>query len=141
MTSFLDRVKDERSLEALTGLARPAFNNLLEEFIPCFKKRVRRSRRNAKKRHQRRAGGGRKSILGSIENQLFFILFYLKDYPTFDVLAFTFGISRSCAAASVHRLLPILERAQKNLQVLPKRPSNDPREIRQLVENNRLVRK
>ena len=139
MTNFLDRVKDERSLKALIGLDHPAFNKLLEEFTPCFKQRLRRYRRKAKKRHQRKPGGGRKSILGSIENQLFFILFYLKSYPTFDVLAFTFGISLSCAAASVHRLLPILERAQKNLRVLPKRPSDDPGEIMQLIKNNEHI--
>jgi len=131
MRNFLDRAKDERSFVALTGLDRPTFDNLLREFTVCFKKRL---RRKSGKSHQRRAGGGRKSVLGSIENQLFFILFYLKSYPTFDVLAFTFEISLGCAAASVHRLLPILERAQKNLLVLPKRPSNHQREIKEIKE-------
>jgi len=139
MANFLDRVKEERSLEALIGLARPAFDKLLEEFIICFKRRVRQSQKKARKRPQRKPGGGNKSLLGSIENQLFFILFYLKSYLTFDVLAFTFEISRGCAAASVHRLLPILEQAQKNLQVLPKRASDNPGEIKQLIENNEHI--
>ena len=72
MANFLDRVKEERSLEALTGLARPAFDKLLKEFILCFKRRVRQSQKKAGKRHQRKPGGGNKSILGSLENQLFF---------------------------------------------------------------------
>ena len=131
MKNFLNRVQDERSFAALTGLDRPAFDNLLKEFSSCFKRRL---RQKAGKSHQRRTGGGRKSILGSIENQLFFILFYLKSYPTFDVLAFTFEISLGCAAESVHRLLPILERAQKNLSVLPKRPSDKPNALKELIE-------
>jgi len=79
--------------------------------------------------------GGRKSALGSPENQLFFILFYLKNYPTYDVLAFTFNLSRGCAFASVQRLLPILKQTQKNLKILPKRTTDDPRELLQLIES------
>ncbi|EMJ67645.1 DDE family endonuclease domain protein, partial [Leptospira interrogans str. 2003000735] len=33
---------------------------------------------------------GRKSILQDIEENLFFILFYLKTYPTYDVLGVVF---------------------------------------------------
>jgi hypothetical protein len=62
-------------------------------------------------------------------------LFYLKNYPTYDVLAFTFGISRGCAFASVQRLLPVLTNAQEKLKVLPKRPTDDPEELLQLIES------
>ena len=136
MTNFLDGVENERSLKALTGLARPEFDKLCEEFILCFKKDPPQHPKKSRKRHQRNSGGGRKSALGSPENQLFFILFYLKSYPIFDVLAFTFKISLACAAESVHRLMPVLTRAQENLQVLPKRPSDNPKEIIQLIESN-----
>jgi len=88
-----------------------------------------------KKRRQRKIGGGRKSALGSPENQLLFILFYLKTYPTYDGLAFTFNISRGCAFESVQRLLPILKHTQKNLKVLPKRTTDDPQELLQLIQS------
>ena len=87
-----------------------------------------------KKRRQRKIGGGRKSALGSPENQLLFILFHLKNYPTYDVLSFTFNISRSCAFESVQRLLPILKHTQKNLKVLPKRTTDDTKALLQLIE-------
>jgi predicted DNA-binding protein YlxM (UPF0122 family) len=92
-------------------------------------------RGKSKNRRQRKIGGGRKSALGSPENQLLFILFYLKNYPTYDVLAFTFNISRGCAFASVQRLLPILKKTQEKLKVLPKRTTDDPEELLQLIES------
>ena len=136
MINFLDEVENERSLKALTGLAHHEFDKLREEFVSCLKKDPPQRTEKSVKCHQRNPGGGRKSALGSPENQLFFILFYLKSYPTFDVLAFTFKISLTGAAESVHRLMPVLTRAQKNLQVKPKRPSDDPKEIIQLIERN-----
>ena len=51
------------------------------------------------------------------------------------MLAFTFGISRGCAFASVQRLLPILINAQEKLKVLPKRPTEDPEKLLQLIES------
>jgi hypothetical protein len=129
-------LEDDRQLRALTGLARPEFEKLLEEFIRCLKKGRPKNCRKPQKKRKRKLGGGRKSALGSAANQLLFILFYMKSYPTFDVLAFTFGISLGCASESVQRLLPLLKQAQDNLHTLPKRTSDNPKEIKQLIENN-----
>ncbi len=129
-------LNDDRQLKALIGLGRGDFEKLSNEFSSCIKEdRHKNCRGKPKKHRQRKRGGGRKSALGSPEHQLFFILFYLKNYPTYDVLAFTFNISRGCAFASVKRLLPMVKQAQKNLNVLPKRPTDDPQELLQLVEN------
>mgnify|MGYP003621047594 FL=1 len=129
-------LKDDRQLRSLIGLGRDEFEKLLNEFIPCLKENQSKNRKGKlKKRRQRKIGGGRKSALGLPENQLLFILFYLKSYPTYDVLAFTFNISRGCAFESVQRLLPILKHTQKNLKVLPKRTTDDPQELLQLIES------
>jgi hypothetical protein len=129
-------LKDDRQLRSLIGLGRDEFQKLLDEFTPCLKENQSKNRKGKlKKRRQRKIGGGRKSALGSPENQLLFILFYLKSYPTYDVLSFTFNISRGCAFESVQRLLPILKNAQKNLKVLPKRTTDDPQELLQLIES------
>ena len=134
-TNFADALNDDRQLKALTGLGHDQFKKLLKEFISCLSENQQKNRRKRlKKPYQRRPGGGRKPALGSPDHQLFFILFYLKNYPTFDVLAYTFGISRSSACESVQRLLPILKHAQKNLRVLPKRTTDDPTELLQLIE-------
>ncbi|MDS4022223.1 MAG: transposase family protein [Candidatus Competibacter sp.] len=108
----------------------------MNEFTSCLKEDKHKNRKGKSKKHrQRKVGCGRKSALVSPENQLAFILFYLKNYPTYDVLAFTFNISRGCAFESVQRLLPILKQTQKNLKVLPKRTTDDPQELLQLIES------
>ena len=131
-----DVLNDDRQLRALIGLGRDQFETLLKEFSSCLNENQPKNRKKKlKKPRQRKPGGGRKSALGSPDHQLLFILFYLKNYPTFDVLAYTFGISRGCACESVQRLLPILKQAQKKLRVLPKRTTDDPKELLQLIES------
>ncbi len=129
-------LQDDRQLRALVGLGRDEFEKLSNEFIADLEEDRHKNRRGKPKKYrQRKIGGGRKSALGSPENQLLFILFYLKNYPTYDVLAFTFNLSRGCAFASVRRLLPILKKTQEHLQVLPKRPTDDPQELLQLIDS------
>ena len=131
-----EALQDDRQLRSLVGLGLKSFEILLNEFISCLKEaQSKNNKRKPKKRRQRKPGGGRKSAIGSPQHQLVFILFYLKNYPTYDVLAFTFNISRGCAFESVQRLLPILKQTQKNLNVLPKRTTDDPQELLQLVES------
>jgi hypothetical protein len=52
---------------------------------------------------------------------LFFILFYFKCYPTFDLAGFLVGIDRSQAHYWVHRLQPVLETALGKKMSLPSR--------------------
>jgi len=69
-------------------------------------------------RWRSRAGGGRKGVLASSEQKLSFILFYLKAYPTFDVLGATFGLPRSKACEHAPRLAKALEHCLRTLGVL-----------------------
>ena len=129
-------LNDDRQLRSLIGLGREEFEKLLSEFTSCLTEDQCKNRKGKPKKHrQRKIGGGRQSALGSPEIQLLFILFYLKNYPTYDVLAFTFNISRGCAFESVQRLLPILKQTQQNLKVLPRRTTDDPQELLHLIEN------
>jgi hypothetical protein len=56
-----------------------------------------------------------------MESKLFFILFYFKCYPTFDVLSFLFDLERGRANRWMHRLQGILETALGRKMVLPER--------------------
>ena len=58
-------------------------------------------------------------MLGSSQQKLLLILYYLKTYPTFDVLAATFGRPRSKACEHAHRLAKALERTLRTQGVLP----------------------
>ncbi len=114
----LSRVlNQDRLLRATTGLNRQAFDALL----PTFSQRYEQSRLESNPQRQRALGAGRKAKLDSIEAKLFYILFYCKCYPTFDLASSLFDFDRSCAHDWVHRLLPILEQALGEKQVLPVR--------------------
>ncbi|MBD0310468.1 MAG: transposase [Microcoleus sp. T1-bin1] len=105
----------ERLLRALTGLNRKAFEGLLETFSPLYEQT-----RSSQPR-QRAVGGGRKARLLSTQDKLFFILFYFKCYPTFDLAGIIFDMHRSQAHEWMHRLQLILEQTLGEKMVLPER--------------------
>ena len=122
-------IRDERQFRAFTGLSQKEFDRLLTEFTKALES-AQQQRYNKKYplQRQRKPGGGRKGALSTPELKLFFILFYLKTYPTFDVLGGLFDLSPAKAQENVVKLLPMLKHAEKNLRVLPHRhfkPAHD----------------
>ena len=59
--------------------------------------------------------------LRQIQDKLFFILFYFKCYPTFDVAGLLFDLHRSGSHEWMHRLQTVLETALGQKMVLPER--------------------
>lgn len=116
----IDRaLKNDRLLRALTGMNRKAFEELCAIFGAAYQK-WERLQSDAKKR-QRASGGGRKARLYTAEAKLFFVLFYFKCYPTFDVLSFVFDLDRGRCNRWVHRLQKILEGVLGEKMLLPER--------------------
>ncbi|MEH2125242.1 helix-turn-helix domain-containing protein [Nostoc sp.] len=76
---------------------------------------------NSQKPRKRSVGGGRKPRLQRVEDKLFFILFYFKCYPTFDVAGVLFDLHRSRAHRWMLRLQPLLETVLGKKMVLPER--------------------
>ena len=111
-------LKQNRLLRALTGLNSKAFQSLLLTFTQVYEQTLR------DKPRQRSVGGGRKARLRTFEHKLFYILFYLKCYPTFDLAGILFDIDRSQAHHWAHRLQPILEAALGEKKALPERQIN-----------------
>ncbi len=85
-------------------------------------------------KRQRKPGGGQKGKLPTAHEKLVFLLYYLKVYPTFDVLGAQFGMNRSKACENLHRLLPVLYEALENLGVMPKREFKTVEEFRAACE-------
>ncbi|MCU0549565.1 MAG: transposase [Leptolyngbya sp. Prado105] len=110
-------LNQDRLLRALTGLNRKAFDALL----PSFEQAYEASRIAAKPQRQRAIGGGRKARLQSIEAKLFYILFYFKCYPTFDLAGILFDLDRSQTHEWMHGLQPVLEAALGHELALPER--------------------
>ena len=112
---------DERQFRALTGLSKEEFYKLLSVFAICYKEKQREKYEKEKDTRKREPGGGQKGRLDTPEKKLFFILYYYKVYPTFDVMGDRFALDRSKACTNVHKLTPVLAHALHKLGVLPKR--------------------
>lgn len=95
-------IRDERQLKALTGLSREKFAVLTEAFAEVYQAEQQRAYEQGLK--QRRPGGGQKGKLPSAQAKLLFVLYYFKNYPTFDVLGTHFSMARSKACENVHVL-------------------------------------
>jgi hypothetical protein len=117
--NFERALQSDRLLRALTGLNRKAFEELKLTFAPVLAN-AEVPRRSPLPR-QRASGAGRKPTLATVEAKLFFILFYFKVYPTFDLAGLLFDLDRAQANRWMHRLQPLLEEALGEPLALPKR--------------------
>ena len=108
-------LQQDRLLRALTGLNRKAFDALLPTFSAAYEQPLHQQPR------QRAPGGGRKARLRHPQDKLFYILFYFKCSPTFDLAGVLFDIDRAQAHHWMHRLQPILESALGEKMALPER--------------------
>ncbi len=113
-------LKNERLMLALTGLNPREFLNLLSTFAKTWqRKKIKQHSQNST--GQRAIGGGRKGFLRTIPEKLFFILFYYKCYPTYDLISFFYSCNRSNAFHRREELGMILESALGKKLALPKR--------------------
>ncbi len=132
------KVKDKpKVLLSFTGLTRTEFEELLTVFSEVW--RQQKEENEATKERQRNPGGGRKAVLGTDEDRLLFILFYLKTYPIQEVQAFMFGMGQSQANEWIHRLAPVLKEALAELDMLPERDGERLKEALQEEERPVLV--
>jgi hypothetical protein len=83
---------DRRRFLALTGLTLPEFQRLLTAFPPAYQRISAASQTTAGQPRRRSVGGGRKGFLHRPEDQLLFLLVYLKTYPLQAVMGELFGL-------------------------------------------------
>src|SRR5512135_3812437 len=112
-----------RVFQSLTGLPREAFRRLLPRFAQISDQEQPQAKR------QRRPGAGRKPTLRRMADKLLFILFYFRQYPTQETLAFFFGFSQGQACQWIHRLTPLVNAAVGVEQQLPARPPADVQQV------------
>lgn len=128
-------LRTDRMCKALTGLKVSEFTDLITDFKYYYNEYEAKRKKN----RQRKLGGGRNSRLETAEEKLFYILWYMKTYPTFDVASFQVGFARSSACYWMHDLLPILELTMKRKFVLPERKISDPEEYFRLFPEAKEV--
>jgi hypothetical protein len=118
----IDKVlKNKRLTLALTGLTPEEFTSLLPLFSRVWQESKLKDYQNHRKSRKRKPGGGRKGCLRGMNDKLFFILFYHKCYPTYDLAGFIFSFDRSNAFHQKEQLAKILEKTLGKKAVLPKR--------------------
>ncbi len=121
-------LRTDRLCKSLTGLTVSEFSNLVSDFSWNYHEyEVKRI-----KERKRKLGGGRGSKIETIEEKLFYVLFYLKTYPTFDMASFYVGFARSKAHKWAHILFPVLEQTMKRKLVLPERKISSREEFERL---------
>jgi hypothetical protein len=128
-------LRTDRMCKALTGLTVREF----EAFVPDFERNYQEFEAVRKKKRKRKLGGGRNSYIQTSKEKLFYVLWYMKTYPTFDVASFYVGFARGNACTWMHTLLPILEQTMKRTFVLPQRKISDPEEYFRLFPDAKEV--
>jgi hypothetical protein len=128
MLNFERAHASPRVFVQLTGLSTAAFAQLLPAFAQAYRQCPRSPKKSGTK-PRRREGGGRKSVLATPEDKLFFLLFYFRQYPTQETLAFLFGFSQGQANHWIHRLTPLVNQALGYQLQLPARAPAELQEV------------
>ena len=112
---------NERLTLALTGLTPNEFTELLPTFEQVWRDVRQQDYRRNRKHRTRKPGGGRKGFLREMQDKLFFILFYYKCYPTYDVLTFLYGFDWGNGFRKQEQMTEILEKTLGKKMALPER--------------------
>ena len=136
MTDLRLNIKDDRQFKSLTGLSEEQFEKLCPVFCEVYEEILQEAHVQDiyQNRRKNERGGGRKGSLPTIKDKLFFVLYYFKVYPTFDVLASTFGMSRSKACENTHKLTPILYETLSIAGLMPHRSFENVEEFKKAFD-------
>jgi hypothetical protein len=97
------------------------FEKLLPAFQTAYEQKYPPELTQEGKTRQRQLGGGATGALPKIEDKLFFILVYQKTNPLQTMHGLQFGVSQPQANDWIHRLLPVLQHALRDLGEAPER--------------------
>lgn len=112
---------NDRVYKATIGMSKADFEDFTVHFEQATVEYQQAQYEKYEAFYERRPSKGGKAFLQNASERLFFILYYLKTYPSFDVLGFILGCSGKTAHTNLYKLLPILEHCLENLKVLPRR--------------------
>lgn len=88
----------------------------------------------------RKPGGGRKAKLSSSTEKLYFVLYFLKNYPTMIALADHFKLSAATACTMLKTYLCLLQKTLGGLGVLPVREWKSEEEVVSYLQKEKLDR-
>jgi len=100
----------------LTGITVAVFDQLLPQLRPAY---AAQRRQRLDRPDRRRAFGGGDDFDLDPDDQFLLTIFWLRHYPTQEVLGYLFGVSDSTAKRAIDRCLPLLEAAGKDTMRMP----------------------
>jgi hypothetical protein len=109
-------LSNKRLSKAMIGVSKEEF----ERLVPQFEQVLMEAKLNNPNR-KNKLGQGIKGKLPTTAHKLFFTLFYLKVYPTFDVLGCFFDKGRSRSCKELHVYIKALKSVLGRELVLPQR--------------------
>jgi len=95
----------DRQYKATIGIDKKKFNELAVLFSETDQKIKAKHYQEYKEFYGRKPTTGGNPTFKNPSEKLFFTLFYLKTYPTFDVLGFIFGCSGKTAHENLYKFL------------------------------------
>lgn len=125
--------ENARLTKALVGITGKQFDDLVPDFEKAHAE-VQQDRLD-KGEIKRISAGGVSGYLATFQLKLFFVLFYLKNYNTFDTLGAIFQLSSGDAHNHIDKLLPILARALSNRGQLPANSFSTPEELKRALDS------
>lgn len=126
----------DREYRAVIGMSKNNFRKLTALFSECEQKLKNQAYEDFVAYFGRKPTGGGTPKFKTPSEKLFFTLYYLKTYPTFDVLGFVFNCKGKTAHENLYKFLPILELVLDSLNVLPKRKFDSVDEFLNFVKEN-----
>jgi hypothetical protein len=121
MASYHELSRHPRKFLALTGYTVEEFQALLPHFQVRLEAHFKTTTLDGKPRTRRSYIDYQNSPLPTIEDKLLFILSYLKQCPTQEMHATSFGMYQPDANIWIHLLHPLLNQTLADLNELPKR--------------------
>lgn len=129
MATIFSNVKTERQMSASTGLSNLEFEELHKKYT-VLESQLTRWQENTK---------GEALHLDSPRLRLFFILYYLRNYPPYDILGVHFDMDGSTAQRNVELIYPILEQVLASHQYLPIRKLEELAELTSALEGKKKL--
>ena len=129
-------VKSKRQLKSYAGVDLETYK-ILHKSLESTEDEKQKALSSRPDRLRQYGGGGKEALL-TIDDKLLFILHYYKTYPTMDVMATQYEISRSSVWNYVHALSAKLHKILVELGVMPMRELPKVEAFKAYLEANKI---
>jgi hypothetical protein len=132
----IENMRDGRVISSVLGVEKKEFEILALQW-EITDIRIKKEELASGKR--KRLYGGVKGVLDTAEKKLFYALYYLKHYPTFDHMGFLFGFDGGDAYYHVKNHLKVLKNILIDLKKSPATSIKSMDEFLQMLEKNEII--